>query len=183
LQPGFALQPLRPIPDSWWITTGAVFAYLYGNLAARGIDALDAAELIDYPGQFAATTLLDRNAGTPNARYWVAKLLHDMFGPGERLTAAPKGLSDVQQVTRIDPAYQVYAQGFASATGQRRILLVNKRAHALALLIPGAAGGAQQTVAKESTSPGVPATLTSDRVRLPPSAVAVITMPVQSRTQ
>ena len=59
-----------------------MWAYTYAHLAEIGVDIVGAAELIDYPGQFAATTLVDWETGKPNARYWVVKLLHDNFGPG-----------------------------------------------------------------------------------------------------
>ena len=45
----------HPIPESYWNLAGAVWAYAYGHLAGMGIDAVGGAELIDYPGQFAAS--------------------------------------------------------------------------------------------------------------------------------
>src|SRR5207248_7804868 len=76
---------IKPISQSYWNLAGAMWAYTFGNLAVMGIDAVHASELIDYPGQFASTTLVNWDTGEPNARYWVAKLLRDNFGPGDKL--------------------------------------------------------------------------------------------------
>ena len=145
---------------------------MYGHLAARGIDILTAAELIDYPGQFAGTTLVNWETGEPNARYWVVKLLHDNFGPGDRLIAPNK----VDELRQPDPAVQIYAQGFITPRGIRKVLLVNKRDRALDVAIAGVAGGEEQHVNQSTVAPPLAHKLTEDTVHLEPSEVAVLTL-------
>jgi len=154
-----------PIPDSYWNLSGAMWAYLYARLARMGIDMLGGAELIDYPGQFASTTLLDWNTGQPNARYWVLKLLRDNFLPGDRLV----------KTALENPA--VFAQGFATRGGKHRILIVNKRDRILEVSIPGGLG-ARVDVADQTTGSNPPATaqMNSEVLTLHGLAVAVVTM-------
>jgi len=159
------------IPDSYWNLSGAMWAYLYGHLAAIGIDMIHGSELIDYPGQVPSATLVDWETGQPNARYWVLKLLRDNFGPGDRLLA-PRS---VEEYSGPDPGAQVYAQGFISPQGERKVLLVNKRNKALALRIPGAAGGDLQKV-DQSTTTVERRALSSNALELPGLAVAVVTL-------
>jgi hypothetical protein len=138
----------------------------------KGLIFLPPAELIDYPGQFAGTTLVNWETGEQNARYWVIKLLHDNFGPGDKLTAPNK----VDELTQPDPAVQIYAQGFISPKGLRKVLLVNKRDCALDVAIAGAAGGEEEHVDQWTTAQPMVHKLTADTVHLPPSAMAVLTL-------
>jgi len=172
LMPAEAADPHPPIPASYWSLSGSVWAYIYGHLAAKGIDILTAAELIDYPGQFAGTTLVNWETGEPNARYWVIKLLHDNFGPGDKLIPPNK----VDEIMQPDPAVQIYVQGFITPQGLRKVLLVNKRDRALDVSIAGAAGGEEQHVDQSTTTLPIAHKLTDDTFHLPPSAVAVLTL-------
>jgi Glycosyl hydrolases family 39 len=162
----------KPFPSSYWGLSGAVWAYMYGNLAAKGIDVVTAAELIDYPGQYASTTLVNWETGQPNARYWVVKLLHDNFGPGDHIIQQTPAAEEVQP----NPAIQIYAQGFITPHDQRRVLLVNKRDRTIKVVVAGATGGEIQLVDQSTTAaPGVQKIL-RDTLQLPPSAVAVVTL-------
>jgi hypothetical protein len=64
---------------------GGVYAYLYGRLAELGIDVVDEAEFIDYPGQCSGATPKDRATGKPNGRYWVLRWLLENFAPGDKV--------------------------------------------------------------------------------------------------
>jgi hypothetical protein len=156
---------VAPIPDSYWNLSGAMWAYLYAHLASMGIDMAAGAELIDYPGQFASTTLLDWDTGRPNARYWVLKLLRDNFLPGDKLVE-----------TKLESPY-VFSQGFVTHDGKRKILLVNKRDRTLEVSIPEGAGARVDTV-DQTTGLNPPATtqINSDVLTLRGLAVAVVTM-------
>lgn len=162
----------RPIPASYWNLSAAVWAYLYGNLAAQGIDVLTAAELIDYPGQFAGTTLVNWKTGAPNAHYWVVKLLHDNFEPGDKLVAR----QPEKDMERLDPALQLYAQGFISPTGKRKVLLVNKRDRPIDVTVVGALGGNEQRVDQSTAGPATARILTHDTFQLTALAVSVVTL-------
>jgi hypothetical protein len=154
-----------PIPNSYWNLSGAMWAYLYAHLARMGIDMVAGAELIDYPGQFASTTLLDWNTGQPNARYSVLKLLRDNFLPGDKLVE-----------TALECPY-VFAQSFVTRDGKRKILLVNKRDRTLEVSIPQAAGARVDTV-DQTTGYNPPATtqMNEDILTLRGVAVAVVTL-------
>jgi len=117
-----------PIPNSYWNLSGAVYAYLYGRLAAMGIDVVGESQMVGFPSQFPSVSMVDWNTGQPNARFWVLKLLHDHFGPGDKLA----------ETSSSNP--YVFAQGFVSPDGKRQILLVNKRDQSATLSISGGDG-------------------------------------------
>ena len=59
--------------------------------AQIGIDVAGESQLVGYPTQFPSVTMVDWSDGRPNARYWVLKLLHDNFGPGDTLIDSGSG--------------------------------------------------------------------------------------------
>jgi len=156
----------HPIPDSYWNLSGGMWAYIYGYLAQIGTDLVAATELIDYPGMFAASSLVSWESGQPNARYWVSKLLRDDFGPGDKLVETELEIPEI------------YAQAFITPAGRHEILLVNKRDRAAELTIPGAAGGQMQRVDQSTgSSPPLTSEVAQDTLTLPGLAVAVLTLP------
>jgi len=160
-----APQFAHPIPDSYWNLAGAMWAYTFAHLAAMGIDIVGGAELIDYPGQFASTSLLNWDTGQPNARYRVLKLLRDNFSPGDKLVE-----------THLESPY-VFAQAFITAQGERKILLVNKRERQIEVSIPGLAGGTAEVVdVITGSSPPATTSLTADDIPLNGLAVAIVTL-------
>jgi hypothetical protein len=127
-----ALHP--EIPNSYWNLSGAYFAYMYIELTKLGIERIVCSELIDYPGQVPGNTLSDWNTGQPYARYWVLKLLHDQIQVGDQMV-------EIEEPHRFAGLSQVCAtQGFVSAKGARKILVVNKRDRPLELRIPQGTG-------------------------------------------
>jgi len=131
---GAPITDAAMIPKSYWNLCGAMFAYLYINLARQGIDVLSSSQLVGYPTQFPSVTMLDWQTGEPNARYSVLKALRENFHPGDRCVA-----------TDAKSAYLV-AQAFVGADGVRKLLLVNKRDRALQVEIPGAHNGTETHV-------------------------------------
>ena len=155
----------QPIPGFYWNLSGAMFAYVYAHLATMGIDMAAESELIDYPGQCAGTTMDNWKTGKPNARYWILKLLRDNFSPGDRL------------VSTVISSQAIYAQGFITPQGGRRILFVNKRDRAFELSIPGGKGAHMEVVDQTTASgPARPADLSRNDLNLPGLAVAVVTL-------
>jgi hypothetical protein len=161
----------HPIPASYWSLSGGIFAYIYGKLALLGVNAVGASELIDSPGIVAASTLVDWNTGQPNTRYWVLKLLRENFGPGDRLVRPTP-----YTVLQPDPSPEVYVQGFVSPSGTRKLLVVNKRSAPEELRIAGSSGGSVQVVDTSSAASPSPQPFTEQTLRLPPLAVAVVTL-------
>jgi hypothetical protein len=158
-EPGRAPQP---IPNSYWNLSGAVYAYVFGNLAALGIDVAGESQFVGYPTQFPSVSMVDWNTGAPNARLRVLELLHKHFGPGDKLMA-----------TSLDNPY-VYAQAFRTRSGKREVLLVSKRDRPMSVPItePGTFEYVDQT-----TAGGSPASApVTGSVALNGYAVGVLTL-------
>ena len=75
----------EPIENSYWNLAGALYAYLFGEMTKMGIDVAGESQLVGFPTQYPSVSMLDWNDGKPNARFWVLKLLHDNFGPGDKI--------------------------------------------------------------------------------------------------
>jgi hypothetical protein len=159
---GGASDPKLIIPDYYWITSNAMFSYAYVGMVKRGIDLLAIAELIDYPGQFAGTTICDWNTGKPNARYWGMRMLRENFGVNDKLVES--GKQDKYLLT----------QGFITK-GKRKVLLVNKSNHVITVNVPKSSGSKMEYV-DLSTGNNPPATITlkTTNVKLQPHAVAIV---------
>jgi len=134
--------PPPSIPGRYWNAAGALFAYVYANLAAQGIDIVGESQLVGYPGQFPSVTMIDWRNGRPNARYWVLKLLVDHFHPGDRLVA-----------TSVKGGGDVFAQGFVTPAG-RTLLLVNRRNRTVDVGLPADGGTAE--IVDEGTGENAP---------------------------
>jgi len=155
-----------PIPESYWNLCGAMYAYLYAQLATLGIEVVGESQLVGYPTQFPSVSMVDWNTGRPNGRSWVLKLLRDNFGPGDKLVETQAGLPSV------------YAQGFATGDGKRKILFINKRSRPAVVSIPSATG-AQVDFVDQTTALNPPGSvkLPGEELGLDGFAVAVVTLP------
>ena len=155
-----------PIPNSYWNLSGAMYAYLYGELAKLGIDVAGESQFLGFPTQWPSVSMVDWNTGQPNARFWVLKLLRTNFGPGDKLTETSVGT----------PA--VYALGFAASDGKRKVLLVNKRDRIVTVSVPGASGGHLEVVDQQTAlQPPAASQIQSDEISLNGLAVAAVTLP------
>jgi hypothetical protein len=172
LQQGTPGHVTQPIPASYWSLSGAVYAYLFGELTRIGIDVAGESQLVGYPTQFPSVSMVEWEKGTPNPRYRILKLLKDRLGLGDKLV-------DMHAGPFAAPwASYLYSQGFVKPDGKRRLLLVNKRDRAFELVVEGASGGQVDSV-DQTTGFGPPASarLDSDKVTLNGLAVAVVTLP------
>lgn len=162
MKPGSVFKPISP---AYWNLSGALYAYLFAHLAHLGIDVVGESQFVGYPTQFPSVSLVDWDTGQPNARFWVLKLLHDNFRPGDKMVS-----------TSLDSPF-LYAQAFVTAQGKHKILLVNKRDRPFEIVLPGAEG-AQAQLVDQTTSfqPPASSTLTGNRITLGGFAVAVVTL-------
>jgi Glycosyl hydrolases family 39 len=168
-QPGHVA---KPIPASYWNLSGAVYAYLFGELARLGIDVAGESQLVGYPTQFPSVSMVDWEKGEPNARFRVLELLKKSFGPGDKLVEVSSGFPPPSW------AAYVYAQGFVTREGRRRLLLVGKRDRAIEIEVEGAAGGQIETVDQTTGArPAATRRLEGEKVTLNGLAVAVVTLP------
>lgn len=156
----------KPIPAAYWNLAGAMYAYVFSELAKMGVDVVGESQLVGYPTQYPSVSMVDWNNGNPNARFWVLKLLHDSIGPGDKIVASE------------DTPSNLYALAFLTQNGKKRVLIVNKRDRAVTVSISGARGGEMQFV-DPSTGFGPPATaaLTSDDLMIRGFSVCVVTLP------
>lgn len=150
------------IPDRYWNAAGALYAYLYAELARRGIDVIGESQLVGYPTQFPSVTMMDWKDGKPNARYWVLKLIHDNFHSGDTLLATSSESSDFA------------AQAFGTPTG-RKILIINKRNRGIEVALPGGLQIRELSTVDEASGEGPARTSTpaSGTLDLAPFAVVV----------
>lgn len=169
-EPGHVSKPIVP---SYWHLTGAMYAYVFGELTRMGIDVVGESQLVGYPTQFPSVSMVDWETGRPNARYRVLQLLRDNFGPGDKLV-------EVQTSAFPPPSLsQLYALGCLTREGgHRRLLLVNRRDHPFTVSVPGASGGRLDAV-DQTTGSGPPASrrLDGETLTLGGLAVAVVTLP------
>jgi hypothetical protein len=155
-----------PIPNSYWNLSGAMYAYVFGEVAKLGIEMVGESQMVGCPGQWPSVSVVDWNTGQPNARFWVLKLLRSNFGPGDKLVA-----------TNIATP-SVYGLGFVTQDGKRKVLLVNKRMWTVVASIPGASGGQFEVVDQQTAfQPPAASQLGGDDVTLGGLAVAVVTLP------
>ena len=68
----------------WWNLEAAQYGYVYGELAALGVDGMAASQLTGYPGNAASISMLDWTTGQGNAWYWVVKMFVDTLGSGKK---------------------------------------------------------------------------------------------------
>ena len=155
----------RAIPNSYWNLSGATYAYVYAELASMGIEYAGESQLVGYPTQYPSVSMVDWATGQPNARYWVLKLLHDNFGPGDKLMSTHSNASNV------------YARGIITRDGKHKVLLINKRDRTIMVSVPGAATGRVEVVDQQTAfQPPAGGQLRSDEVTLGGLAVAVVTL-------
>jgi hypothetical protein len=156
---------MKPIPNSYWNLCGGLYAYLYTELAKRGVEVAGESQLVGYPTQYPSVSLVDWNTGQPNARLWVLKLLVDNFGPGDKLVG-----------TGIDSPY-VYGQAFVTRQGQRELLLINKRNRAFEVSIPESQGSVVSYVDQSTNfQPPASAPMGENHLTLSGFEVAVVNL-------
>jgi hypothetical protein len=151
------------IPPLYWNAAGALYAYLYIELATQGIDVIGESQLVGYPSQFPSVTMMDWKDGKPNARYWVLKLIKDNFHPGDRVIKTDPGSSS-----------DLTVQAFVTPAG-KKLLLVNKRDRVVEVHLPAGSSATSLATVDEASGES-PARVThpqSSVIRLTPFAVAV----------
>lgn len=155
-------QVIKPIDAHYWNLSGATYAYILLELTKMGIDVAGESQLVGYPTQFPDVSMMNWETGKPNARYWVLHLLHENFGPGDRLVE-----------TEGQPT-GVVAQAFITGKG-RKVLFINTRDKEVKFSLPSEMNGATVVCTDISTMDDPPArsTVADASITLRPYAVAV----------
>ncbi len=156
----------KPTPAAYWNLAGAMYAYLYVELAKLQIDIIGESQLVGYPTQYPSVSMMDWTNAKPNARYWVLKLIKDNFGPGDELVAT--SLPSPQ-------SKDLAAQGFVTAHG-RKLMLINKHDHAVALTLPEGSEPATAQTVDVQTGDGPPRAIpiVSGKLTVEPFSVTVV---------
>ncbi|MFB4271470.1 hypothetical protein [Nonomuraea sp. GTA35] len=122
------MNPAPTIPEEYWALSASMQSYLWARLVELGVDLVGIAEFMDYPGMIPGTTLVDWESGAPNARYRALQLLLRHFAPGDSLVTTATQMFGY-------PDSRIHAQGFVTADGDRKLLLVNKTADPITIAI------------------------------------------------
>ncbi|HLX91555.1 MAG TPA: hypothetical protein VKR32_07725 [Puia sp.] len=151
------------IEPGYWNASGAMYAYMFIELTKIGIDVAGESQLVGYPTQYPDVSMMDWKDAKPNARYWILKLIHDHFGPGDRY------------VTTSFEGGDLYAQAMYTGRG-KMILLINPRDKEIKVNLPESVKGARVEWVDMDTNENPPADaqLTEAAITLKPFAVAVV---------
>ena len=154
------------IPARYWNAAGALYGYLFIELAKQGVDVIGESQLVGYPSQFPSVSMINYKTGQPNARYWVLKLIKDNFHPGDKLVdtkASPSGVA---------------VQGFITPQG-KKILLVNKTNTEKSFKVAPEMANAATATVDEATGDSEARSGKADSAdfKLAPYAVTVLTLP------
>jgi hypothetical protein len=151
-----------PPPAGYCNLAGSLYAYLFIQLSRLQIDIIGESQLVGYPTQYPSVSMMDWTTNKPNPRFWVLKLIKNNFHPGDTLVNTDPNDPDVA------------AQAYITPSGHK-LLLANKRNHAIAVKLPDAAKATALTV-DESTGdePARSVKPANGQIKLQPFAVTVV---------
>lgn len=160
----------KPIPAAYWNLSGALYAYLYAELAKLGVDVVGESQLVGYPSQFPSVSMIDWTNGKPNARFTVLELLKRNFGPRDELSD-----TEVRSNGSLAESDAIEAEAF-TRDGHRKLLLINQRNREVTVELPKECLGATiQTIG--GISPDTKMQNVADiKVRLLPFSVSVVVL-------
>jgi hypothetical protein len=160
----------KAIPASYWNLSGALYAYLYVQLANLGVDIVGESQLVGYPSQFPSVTMVDWTTGKPNARLEVLRLLKDNVGPGDDFSDTEVRATNGNNAD----ADAILAQGYTRGS-QRKLILINQRNRDIVIELPkDCIGSTIQSIA--GASPDVAKSeVTDTKLSLAPYAVSILT--------
>jgi len=187
----------------WWNLEAAQYGYVYGELAALGLDGMAASQLTGYPGNAVSISMLDWTNGNGNAWYWVIKMFIDTLGSGKKeiLRTDVNGQPANATIRALHPdewmcihsppnskavndahVAPLYAASFElTAKGKARVvLLVNTKNCSAVVTVAGASGGSVRAVdlsAGFEATPYSDTKLSSDSYTLQGWGVALVTLP------
>ncbi|MGA8731678.1 MAG: glycosyl hydrolase family 39, partial [Terracidiphilus sp.] len=152
-------------PAAYWNLSGAMYAYLYVELARLQIDVVGESQLVGFPTQYPSVSMMDWTTNQPNARFWVLKLLRDTFHPGDKM---------VETDLTVPNAPDLEAQAFITPAGHK-LLLVNKRNLVTDVPLPDSGSATALTVDLQSgEGPARRVFPSNGKITLQPFAVTVV---------
>jgi len=160
----------KSIPPEYWNLSGALYAYLYIELAKLGVDTVGESQLVGYPTQFPSVAMLDWTNGKPNARFTILEMIKNNFGPGDELPA-----TEVRSNGSFAESDAIEAQAFAR-DGHRKLLLINQRNREVGVELPKECMGAAIQTIGGTSSEILKQNIGEAKVRLKPLSVSVVVL-------
>jgi hypothetical protein len=160
----------KPIPAAYWNLSGALYAYLYAELAKLGVDTVGESQLVGYPSQFPSVSMVDWTNGKPNARFTVLELLKNNFGPGDDLSD-----TEVKSNGLLAESDAIEAQAF-TRDGHRKLLVINQRNREVTVELPKECLGATIQTIGGASPDTVKLNVGDVKVRLLPFSVSVVAL-------
>lgn len=154
-----------PPPAGYYNLAGSLYAYLYIELSQLQIDLVGESQLVGYPTQYPSVSMMNWINNKPNPRFWALKLIKDNFHAGDSL---------VETKLEGEASSDVAAQGFLTPGGHK-LLLANKRDHAIEVKLPDAQKASALAVDESSgDEPAHRVKLADGKITLEPFAVSVV---------
>eukprot|EP01119_Soliformovum_irregulare_P019149 TRINITY_DN6008_c0_g1_i4.p1 TRINITY_DN6008_c0_g1~~TRINITY_DN6008_c0_g1_i4.p1 ORF type:complete len:350 (+),score=108.80 TRINITY_DN6008_c0_g1_i4:869-1918(+) len=152
-----------PFPEIYWNAGAAAFAYAFAKLGGVGVDVLGHSQMVGYPTQYPAVSLVNWTTGAPTAKFSVVGLLKNQIS-----------LGDIFVETEWADQHRVHAQAFVTKEGQKKFLIINKSYQIIPVDIVGASS-MTITFIDPSTGFGPPVTeKASNPIVLLPFGVVII---------
>ncbi|HXW90050.1 MAG TPA: glycosyl hydrolase family 39 [Terriglobales bacterium] len=160
----------KPIPPAYWNLSGALYAYLYVQLAQLGVDVVGESQLVGFPSQFPSVSMVDWTNGKPNARLTILELLKNNLGPGDDFAE-----TEMRSTGTPEDADAITAQAYI-AGHQRKLVLINQRNREVVVELPKEClGSGWQTIG--GASPDLVQREVGDtKLRLQAFSVSIVTL-------
>ncbi len=160
----------KPIPPAYWNLSGALYAYLYLQLAQLGVDAVGESQLVGFPSQFPSVSMVDWRNGKPNARLTILALLKNNLGPGDDFAA-----TEVRSTGTPEDADAINAQAYLAGK-QRKLLLINQRNREVVVELPKECAGSRLETIGGASPDLVKRDVEDTGLRLLPFSVSIVTL-------
>jgi len=160
----------KPIPPAYWNLSGALYAYLYVQLAQLGVDVVGESQLVGFPSQFPSVSMVDWTNGKPNARLTILELLKNNLGPGDDFAETEVRNAGIPADTDAIEA-QAYTTG-----NQRKLILINQRNREIVVELPKECAGATWQTIGGASSDLLNQNVGDTKLRLLPFSVSIVTL-------
>jgi hypothetical protein len=160
----------KPIPPAYWNLSGALYAYLYVQLAQLGVDVVGESQLVGFPSQFPSVSMVDWTNGKPNARLTILELVKKNLGPGHDFAETQVRNGGIPADTDA-----IEAQAF-TAGSQRKIILINQRNRDIVVELPKECAGATWQTIGGASPDLVNQDVGDTKLRLLPFSVSIVTL-------
>jgi hypothetical protein len=169
----------KPIPSLFWNLSGAIYAYLFVELAKKEIDVATLSGIYDtfnhVPTNLRSINVINPQTGAMHAPFHVLELIKNNFGPGDKLVSTVDPANSVEDWISELSSSNVVMQAFVTARG-RKLLAINKRLQEADIDLAEAGVIDKVKLVDETSGDGPPRAVKQNGnvLHLPPFAVAVV---------